>query len=108
MLENTLSSGSDSLSVALSKMKLRAFNNVALDAGGTWAIDFPAYDGFTLKRGAKGECRLAIEGRLETIHLERATAFFLQAEESSLSEAISLGPLGLGRGTLCRGTRWKG
>ena len=77
MLENTLSSSSDSLSVALSKMKLRAFNNVALDAGGRWAIDFPAYDGFTLNVVQKGECRLAIEGRRETIHLESGDCFLL-------------------------------
>ncbi len=77
MLEDTLSSTNDSLSTALSKMKLRAFNNVALDAGGDWAIDFPAYDGFTLNVVQKGECRLAIEGQRETLPIRAGDCFLL-------------------------------
>ena len=77
MLEDTLSSTSDSLSTAMSKIKLRAFNHVALDAGGDWAIDFPAYDGFTLNVVQKGECWLAIEGQRETIHIRVGDCFLL-------------------------------
>ena len=45
MEESWVSDRIDPLSAALTKMKLRAITNVALDAGGTWGVDFPAYEG---------------------------------------------------------------
>jgi hypothetical protein len=53
---------SDSLSIALMKMKFKAFMNCALDAGGRWAIDFPANDKFTFSLIQKGECWLFVHG----------------------------------------------
>lgn len=50
------------MSVALTKMKLRAFTNVALDAGGKWAVDFPAYAGLTLNVVQKGGCCVFVLG----------------------------------------------
>jgi hypothetical protein len=47
LIERIPSAVCDPLSTALTTMKLHAFINVALDAGGNWAIDFPAYPGFT-------------------------------------------------------------
>ena len=62
MIESTPSANLDPLSTALTTIKLRAYLNVALDAGGSWAIDFPAYEGFTLNVVQKGECWLSIAG----------------------------------------------
>ena len=77
MVENFVSEGSDPLSVALTKMKLRAFTNVALDAGGKWAVDFPAYTGLTLNVVQKGGCWLFIEGSSEAVCLHAGDCFLL-------------------------------
>jgi hypothetical protein len=77
MNEDTLSVVSDALSAALTKIKLRALINVALDAGGNWAIDFPALNGFMLNVVQKGECWLAIEGHSEPVHLRPGDCFLL-------------------------------
>jgi len=78
MDENPLASVSDPLSAALMKMKLKAFLNVALDAGGTWAIDFPALDGFLLSVVQKGECLLSVEGNWDKVHLRTGDCFLLK------------------------------
>ena len=43
MLTNA-SDGDDVLSATFSKMKLKALAAATLDAGGRWAIEFPAFD----------------------------------------------------------------
>ena len=48
MDEDNVLDTNDPLSTALTTMKLRAFISVALDAGGAWAVDFPAYEGLPL------------------------------------------------------------
>ena len=48
MNEDSVLNPCDPLSTALTTMKLRAFISVALDAGGDWAVDFPAYELITL------------------------------------------------------------
>ena len=77
MEEDTLSVASDALSSALMKMKLRAFINVTIDAGASWAIDFPGLDGFTLNVVHKGECWLRMEGEREDVHLRAGDCFLL-------------------------------
>jgi len=67
----------DPLSTALTTMKLRAYRNVALDAGGSWAIDFPPYEGFTLNVVQRGECWLHITGSGDTIRLRAGDCFLL-------------------------------
>ena len=58
MLEEPLPG--DPLSGALMKMKLRAFVNLTLDAGGNWGIDFPGQQGLTMNVVERGECWLSI------------------------------------------------
>lgn len=57
-------------------MKLRAFLHVALDAGGSWAIDFPPYAGFTLSVVQKGECWLRTESGTR-VRLKAGDCFLL-------------------------------
>jgi len=75
--EDAVSATSDALSMALMKMKLRAFINVALDAGGDWAVDFPAFEGFTLNVVQKGECWLSTEGSGDQLRLKAGDCFLL-------------------------------
>jgi AraC-like DNA-binding protein len=77
LLESIPSAETDPLSTALTTMKLRAYINVALDAGGSWAIDFPAYEGFTLNVVQKGECWLQVTGSRDTIRLRAGDCFLL-------------------------------
>jgi AraC-like DNA-binding protein len=77
MIETIPSSVCDPLSTALTRMKLRAFINVALDAGGAWAIDFPPYAGFTLNVVQKGECWLHAEGSEDQVRLKAGDCFLL-------------------------------
>ena len=91
MIEDPISRISDPLSTALTKMRLRAFVNVALDAGKDWAVDFPAYEGFTLNVVQKGECWLAIERGRQKIRLRAGDCFLLTGErEFSLATDLSL------------------
>ncbi len=75
--ENLISNPSDPLSTALNKMKLRAFIDVALDAGGNWAMGFPGYEGFTLNVVQKGECWLLVKGDSGAIRLRAGDCFLL-------------------------------
>ncbi|WP_458070866.1 AraC family transcriptional regulator [Rhodanobacter sp. BL-MT-08] len=77
MIEDLHSAVYDPLSTALIKMKLNASINVALDAGGKWAMDFPAYDGFTLNVVQKGECWLALERGARKVRLRAGDCFLL-------------------------------
>ncbi len=83
---------SDPLSTALTKMKLRTFINVALDAGGNWAVDFPAYEGFTLNVVQKGECWLSIKGSHQRARLHAGDCFLLTGgKEFTLATNLPLG-----------------
>lgn len=77
MLDAILSAERDPLSTALATIKLRAYRNVALDAGGSWAIDFPSYEGFTLNVVQKGECWFQIAGSPTTVRLKAGDCFLL-------------------------------
>ena len=82
---------SDPLSTAMTKMKLRAFVNVALDAGGNWAMDFPAYEGFTLNVVQKGECWLSVEGGRVKVRLRAGDCFLLTGGKAlTLASNLSL------------------
>ncbi len=76
MNEDNVLNTDDPLSTALTTMKLRAFFSVALDAGGDWAVDFPAYEGFTLNVVQKGECWLSVSAR-EKVRLRSGDCFLL-------------------------------
>ncbi len=77
MNENIVSVADDPLSAALMRMKLRAFLNVALDAGGSWAIDFPGLEGFTLNVVQQGVCWLSLPGHGEAVRLSAGDCFLL-------------------------------
>lgn len=76
MNEDSLLNTSDPLSTALTTIKLQAFMSVALDAGREWAVDFPAYEGFTLNVVQKGECWLSAGGA-EKVRLQSGDCFLL-------------------------------
>jgi hypothetical protein len=91
MDEDRFVSVDDPLSAALMKIKLRAFLNVALDAGGRWGIDFPALDGFTLNVVRKGECWLLVKGHPEEVKLRAGDCFLLTGgKEFTLTNSLSL------------------
>lgn len=77
MLENKPSEAIDPLSDALTRTRLRAFTHVALDAGGAWAVDFPAYQGFTLNVVQKGDCWLSVKGERDRIRLRAGDCFLM-------------------------------
>lgn len=76
MNEDSVLNTDDPLSTALTTMKLRAFISVALDAGGDWAVDFPAYEGFTLNVVQKGECWVSVSAR-KKVRLRSGDCFLL-------------------------------
>jgi AraC-like DNA-binding protein len=63
------SDADDLLSATLSKMKLKALAAATLNAGGRWAIEFPALDVIRLHIVLAGECSLAIDGEKATYRL---------------------------------------
>jgi AraC-like DNA-binding protein len=66
----------DVLSATLSKMKLKALTAAALDCGGRWAIEFPAFDVLRLNVVLSGQCWLSVDGT-KAPHLVRAGDCFL-------------------------------
>jgi AraC-like DNA-binding protein len=91
MVEMIVSSAYDPLSSALMTMKLRALLHPALDAGGSWAVDFPAYDGLTLNVVRKGECWLSIKGHQEVVRLQAGDCFLLTgARPFSLAKSLAV------------------
>ncbi len=91
MIEASPSAILDPLSTALTTIKLRAYLNVALDAGGSWAIDFPAYEGFTLNVVQRGECWLHIAGSSDPIRLRTGDCFLLTGgKEFTLATNLQL------------------
>ena len=89
--EKLLLDTSDPLSAAMTKMRLRAFVNVALDAGGNWAIDFPAYEGFTLNVVQRGECWLSTEGGRVNVRVRAGDCFLLTGGKAfTLATNLSL------------------
>ena len=91
MNEHLVSDHIDPLSAALTRMKLRAFTSVALDAGGQWAVDFPDYEGFTLNVVQKGECWLSMKDGSQRVRLRAGDCFLLTGgREFTLATDLSL------------------
>ncbi len=91
MLEIRPSEAIDPLSDALTRISLRAFINVALDAGEAWAIDFPAYEGFTFNVVQKGECCLSVKGDRQTVRLKTGDCFLMTGgRQFSLTSDLSI------------------
>ena len=77
MLEHRPTEKIDALSTALTRIQLSASTNVALDAGGCWAIDFPAYEGFTFNVVQKGTCSLGAEDSQQAVQLNAGDCFLV-------------------------------
>ncbi|MBO0129050.1 AraC family transcriptional regulator [Agrobacterium sp. OT33] len=60
----------DPLSNALSLLKPKGTLTVGLDAGGDWAISFPAHEGVKFNAVIKGSCWLMVEGEAEPRRIE--------------------------------------
>ncbi len=60
----------DALSAAFASMKLANVASGAFDAGGEWAIAFPAAQGFKLHLVTAGEAWLSVEGSRKKLRLE--------------------------------------
>jgi AraC-like DNA-binding protein len=71
------SDADDVMSATLSKMKLKALTAATLDAGGRWAIEFPAFDVLRLQVILAGECWLAVEGEKRAYHLRAGDCVLL-------------------------------
>jgi hypothetical protein len=67
----------DTLSMTLSKMKLKAMVAVGMSAAGNWGMEFPAYEILRLNMVIKGDCWLSIDGE-KTKHYFKAGDCFLQ------------------------------
>jgi AraC-like DNA-binding protein len=76
------SEADDVLSATLSKMKLKALTAVTLDAGGRWAIEYPALDVLRLHIVLSGECWLAVDGEEPTHHVRAGDCFLLPHAKS--------------------------
>jgi AraC-like DNA-binding protein len=75
-------SADDVLSIVLSRLKLHAFATGAFDAGGAWAIEFPAADALMFKVISKGECWLTVEGEEQRVHLKTGDCFLVSEGRS--------------------------
>jgi AraC-like DNA-binding protein len=89
-------SANDVLSIVLSQLKLNAFAAGAFDAGGAWAIEFPASDALLFKVILRGECWLAVDGEETPYHLKTGDCFlvsrrrsFVLAKDLKLKKRIS-------------------
>ncbi|MDR3537083.1 MAG: AraC family transcriptional regulator [Acetobacteraceae bacterium] len=75
-------SAADVLSIVLSQLKLEAFATGAFDAGGAWAIEFPATDALMFKVMSRGECWLAVEGEPTPYYLRTGDCFLVSKGRS--------------------------
>lgn len=81
----------DTLSSILSLIKPQTFVSAGLDAGGKWAIEFPAHGGIKFNAIVKGSCLLQVEGYPDTYTLQTGDCFLLTSgRRFILSNDISL------------------
>ncbi|HEX4458706.1 MAG TPA: AraC family transcriptional regulator [Polyangia bacterium] len=81
MLTST-SDSDDVLSATLAKMKLKALAAATLDAGGRWAVEFPAVELIRLQVVLAGECWLAVTGEKTKYHLRAGDCVLLPRAKS--------------------------
>lgn len=67
----------DPLSDVLSLLRPRTAISAGLDAGGQWAIRFPAHDGIKFNTVMRGTCQVSVEGEDETVQIEAGDCFLL-------------------------------
>jgi AraC-like DNA-binding protein len=81
------SDAEDVLSATLSKMKLKALSAMALDAGGRWAVEFPAVDVLRLHVVLAGDCWLGVAERAPTYHVRAGDCFLVPHAKSLVMTA---------------------
>ncbi|MCJ2058300.1 AraC family transcriptional regulator [Methylobacterium sp. J-048] len=67
----------DPLSDVLSLLRPRSALSAGLDAGGDWAIRFPAHDGIKFNAVMRGACWVAVEGEAEPVEIAAGDCFLL-------------------------------
>ncbi|MEZ2409303.1 AraC family transcriptional regulator [Bosea sp. RCC_152_1] len=67
----------DPLSDVLSLLRPRTAISAGLDAGGEWAIRFPAHDGIKFNAVMKGACWVSVDGETEPLRIEAGDSFLL-------------------------------
>ncbi|MCJ2144502.1 AraC family transcriptional regulator [Methylobacterium sp. E-066] len=67
----------DPLSDVLSLLRPRSAFSAGLDAGGDWAIRFPAHDGIKFNAVVRGACWVAVEGEAEPVRIAAGDCFLL-------------------------------
>jgi AraC-like DNA-binding protein len=84
----------DPLSDVLSLLKPRSYISAGLDAGGEWAIAFPAPDGIKFNAIVRGACWVSVAGGGEPHRLEAGDCFLLtQGRPFTLATDLSLAPI---------------
>lgn len=67
----------DPLSDVLSMLRPRTAISAGLDAGGEWAIRFPAHEGVKFNAVVAGACWVSVEGESEPLRIEAGDCFLL-------------------------------
>ncbi|KNY22772.1 AraC family transcriptional regulator [Methylobacterium sp. ARG-1] len=67
----------DPLSDVLSLLKPQSVLSAGLDAGGAWAIRFPAHDGIKFNTVMRGACWVSVEGEAEPVRITAGDCFLL-------------------------------
>lgn len=67
----------DPLSDVLSLLRPKTAISAGLDAGGDWAIRFPAHEGIKFNTVMQGACWVMVEGEAEPVRIEAGDCFLL-------------------------------
>lgn len=67
----------DPLSDVLSLLRPRTAISAGLDAGGEWAIQFPAHEGIKFNTVMRGSCWVSVAGEAERLWIEAGDCFLL-------------------------------
>ncbi|MBX5173364.1 AraC family transcriptional regulator [Rhizobium sp. NZLR1b] len=67
----------DPLSDVLSLLRPKTAISAGLDAGGEWAIRFPAHEGIKFNTVIKGACWVSVDGEAEPLRIEAGDCFLL-------------------------------
>jgi AraC-like DNA-binding protein len=65
------------LSDVLSLLRPKTAISAGLDAGGEWAIQFPAHEGIKFNTVVRGACWVSVEGEAELVRVEAGDCFLL-------------------------------
>jgi AraC-like DNA-binding protein len=68
---------SDALSDALMKMKLKSSGAGVVEAAGSWAIQYPTFEGFKLQVFLKGDRYVILDGKSKALHLKAGDCVLL-------------------------------